>query len=288
MSHQDHENYLVSFPSPFQRALDNDSYTKGKSDFSVTQLISAPKRTELALNNEEQRDPYASFMALLGTAVHKILEEWVREELGEKAEVRLYHTFKIGFSDVVVSGQLDFYEKGTISDYKITGGIQDKAKPEHYKQAQMNGFLAQQNGWEVNHVSVVYVQRDWSYFQSKLNPKYPQTPFKVFTFPYEEEEAKQLFITTVTDHLAASMGNSRPCTPDEKWEKPTTYALMKLGGKRASKVCVSMAEAEELKKPGQFVQVRPGEQTFCNSFCGYKHCCPDFKRDNAFDNTKEQ
>ena len=273
----DFKKDLVSFPTPFLRALENDKYTKGHSDFSVTQLLGPPQATYLATKSERVESGYSSFMALLGTAIHSVLESNVDESLGEMAEVRFYHTM-LG---VVVSGQADFIENGTLFDYKNTGGVQDQAKPDHRDQAQMNGYLAVKNGVTINQVAVVYLQRDWSYLQSTLNPTYPQSPFRIFIFDYDEAYAEKLFFTKIPEHLEARNGNPRPCTKEEKWEKPETYALIKPEGKRASKVCSTMAEAEENKKPGQIIQVRKGEATKCLYFCGYSQHCIQHQNDLA-------
>jgi hypothetical protein len=271
---------LVSFPTPLMRAILRNDYDRGDSQFSVTQLISAPQRTWLAGKGEKQETPYGAFHAMLGTAIHAVLEKNVDEESGEIAERRLYHDFSIGGGFVRVSGQIDFYENKVIFDYKFTGGVQDDMKPEHYKQVQMNGRLAELNGIIIENVAVVYIQRDWSFMQSQVNPNYPQSPFKIFIKDYDQKLASELFAATVADHLMAAQGNPRACTPDEQWAKPDTFALMKPGAKRASKVCYSMAEAEAEKKPGQFIQTRKGERTFCSSFCGYSHLCPQFLREN--------
>jgi hypothetical protein len=276
----DYQASLASFPSPFARALQKDHYTKGNSQFSVTQLLSPPQRTFLRMNHEEIKTPYGGMMALLGTAIHNILEANVDESLGERKEVRL-HTEILGCK---VSGQLDFYEPGAVHDYKCVGGVQEAAKKEHYLQVQMNGYLAKVNGWHVQNVGVMYFQRDWKQLQSLNNPAYPKTPFKSFVHPYEEQEAIDIFHQTVSDHLAATQGKPRPCTQEEKWQKPDTYAIMKVGGSRASKVCDSLAEAESLKKAGQYIQTRRAESTYCEHFCGFKHACPQYKREQLDSN----
>ena len=270
------QQQILSFPSPFARALSTDKYSKGNSQFSVTQLLSPPQRTFLKLRHHEINSPYGGMMALLGTAIHNILEQNVRPELGERAEERLFTEF-IG---VKVSGQIDFYENATIMDYKVTGGIQEAAKREHYLQVQMNGLLARRNGWEVNNVGVMYFQRDWKQLQSLNNPGYPKTPFKSFVHPFEEEEALEAFQTTVSDHLAASLGKPRDCSKSEKWQKPDTYAVMKPGASRASRVYDSLSEAEDALKAGQIIQTRSSERTYCEHFCGLKHCCPQYRRES--------
>ena len=268
---------LVSFPTPFLRALNRDNYSKGHSQLSVTGLLSPPQRTWLGTFSTKVESGYSSFAALLGTAVHSVLEHHVDLTNGERAEERFFHTIL----DTVVSGQIDFYENGTIFDYKVTGGTQEEAKPDHRTQAQMNGFLASINGVPVSQVAVVYLQRDWSYLQSTVNPAYPKSPFRVFLADYDAAGAEREFLTRIPEHLAAMAGSPRPCTPDEQWAKPDSFALMKPGAKRASKLCATLAEAEAEKKPGQIIQTRKGEKTFCKYFCGFHMHCPQFKRESA-------
>lgn len=282
MNREHFQNQFHSFPSPFRRALEKNYYTPGTSQFSVTTLISPPQRTWLRTQGEEILHPYGHYTALLGTAMHWILENNVDESTGEIAERRLYSDITLAGSptSISVSGQLDFYEHKTLSDYKLTGGFQKEIKEDHWKQVNMNGRLAELNGIEVENVAVIYVQKDWSSLRASVDPKYPQTPFNCIIKPYDQELAIKLFARTVADHVAASLGNPRKCTPDEQWRKPTTYALKKPENQRARKVCDSYSEAEELQKTGEVIEVRPGEATYCESFCGYKHICPQYLQEN--------
>lgn len=268
---------LLSFPSPFMRAIIKDRYSKGDSQFSCTQLIGPPKRTFLATKGDKVETPYSSFAALLGTAIHSVLEANVDISSGERAEERMFYDFQLNGKTIRISGQIDFYEGNTVFDYKFIGGTQAEMKPDHYKQVQINGLLSELNGLTVEHVAVAYLQRDWSYMQSTVNPTYPQSPFKIFVTPFDREFATKTLLQCVTDHQAALDGHPRACNDEEMWAKPDAFALMKPGAKRASKLCSSMAEAEEEKKPGQFIQVRKGEHTYCSNFCGYSHICQQHK-----------
>lgn len=270
---------LHSFPSPFARAIMRDHYDGGTSMFSVTTLISPPQRTWLKTQGEEIRSPYGTFAAMLGTAMHHIIEQNIDEAAGEIAERRLYTDITVDGKPISVSGQIDHWENRTLSDYKLTGGVQDKMKNPHFLQVQMNGLLAELNGIPVDFVSVIYVQKDWSHLRSTFDPNYPQTPFKVYVHPFDRELATRTFQTTTTDHWNAKQGKPRLCTPDEQWRKPTTYALMKPHAKRASKVCDTRGEAEENIKPKQVIVERPGEATYCLHFCGFAHLCQQFKRE---------
>jgi hypothetical protein len=283
---------LKSFPTPFIRALTKSNYNKGHSLFSATQLISPPQRTWLGKNHEKQENPYTMFHALMGTAIHSILEDNVDIENGEVAEERLHFNYTPNpapnldpiwiteqgeIINIPISGQIDFYEDHTIFDYKNTAGFQDKIKEEHFKQVQINGWLAKQNGYEVEHVAVVYLQRDWSYMRSVVDPTYPQSPFQIYVAPFDENYAKALIDMKVHEHWQAWNGNPRPCTSEEQWERPSTYAVMSPGAKRASRLCDTYEEAMEIKKPNQTIEIRKGEKTFCRSFCGYSHCCRQFQ-----------
>jgi hypothetical protein len=270
-------NSVISLPSPFARALAASEYTKGKSDFTVTQLISPPQRTWLAVNNQKITDEYASFMALLGTAVHSVLEKYTHAEEGEMAEVRNFCQIRVKGTEVSISGQMDYWKDKCLYDYKVTGGVQEKAKDEHYKQVQMNAYLANKNGIHCEYVGVVYFQRDWKYMQSKSDPSYPKTPLKVFVHPYNESEALAEIEKDVLDHYEASVGNPRQCTPDEQWAKPDTFAVKKPDAKRARRVYESEREAIADQKTGEIIEKRPGEKTYCDSFCGFANCCPQYK-----------
>jgi hypothetical protein len=66
-----------NFPEAIVKAIQNDSYSKGNSDFSVTELISPPqlKKLQKLHSNELVKDVSENIWMLLGTAVHNILEQ---------------------------------------------------------------------------------------------------------------------------------------------------------------------------------------------------------------------
>ena len=268
---------VKSLPSPFARAFARDDYSKGESRFSVTQLLSPSQQTYLATQGEGIKSQAMGYASLMGTAVHKVLEDNVREDLGELAEVRFFTEI----DGILVSGQMDYYEDGIVSDYKNIAGEKDEPNPDHVLQAHMNGYLAEKNGVEVRMCSIVYVQRDWRESQATLNPSYPQSPFNVFVFDYDRELAKSKFSERIKEHLQAEEGNPRDCTREEQWRKPETWAIKKQGGLRASKLCDSLKEAESLKKPDQIIEYRPGMATRCLSYCCYSHLCLQKKRESA-------
>jgi hypothetical protein len=79
------------------------------------------------------------------------------------------------------------------------------------------------------------------------------------------------------------------CTPEEKWERPTRYAVKKKGRKSAIRVFDNKLEAElELdnqeekakakKKNDKFsIEVRKGENVRCENYCVVNKFCPYYK-----------
>ena len=69
------------------------------------------------------------------------------------------------------------------------------------------------------------------------------------------------------------------CTPEERWEKPTTVVVTKPGASRALKVYrgpTAKSEAEDACKPGYVVEVRPGSSIRCERFCHVKQWCSQY------------
>jgi hypothetical protein len=266
-------------PAPFLRALKADNYDNEGSDFTVTQLLSPPKRTYLEIKNKKKENgDYAGYAALMGTTIHKLLEDNHDPKAGETVEKRHF----MEMNDCKVSGCVDLYEKKDkrITDYKFVGGHMDEIKEPYRLQLHMNGYLASQNGVEVKNVSLFVIQRDWSFLRSRFDSKYPQTPYTGFHYKYDEELAISTFGRTVAEHIKARDGHPRPCTPDEQWRKPTMYACKKPANKRARKLHTSKIGAELDLKKGELVEVREGEATYCEHFCGFKDYCAQYKREN--------
>lgn len=280
---------LRSLPSPFLRCILDNTYDGGTSEFTTTGLIGPPRKSHLkAQGNESVETPTGAFYSTLGTILHKILELYAREDEGEIAERRLYATIQ----GHTISGQIDLYETHNkcVSDWKFIGGEQRQIKPDHWKQLQINGRLAELNGWEVESVAICYFIRDWKMMQALVDPSALQFGVQSFVVPYERDKAIELIDKCVRDHSQAKEGNPRDCTPEEKWQDPPTFAIIKNGGKRAINggLCSSMGEAEERMKPGHYIQTRSAVRKYCKLLCSYAHCCPQKQREDREENNKQE
>ena len=67
-----------------------------------------------------------------------------------------------------------------------------------------------------------------------------------------------------------------PCSPEERWERPSEFAVMKAGLKRAVRKFDSRQEADAFaggKGSGHFVETRPGESVRCQDWCACSGFC---------------
>ena len=82
------------------------------------------------------------------------------------------------------------------------------------------------------------------------------------------------------EYAAIMCDNKLPyCTPDEMWERPEKYAIIKRGNKRASTLVDTEEEAKErLRSFSKEYQIehRPGQRVRCESYCEVSKWCNQF------------
>ena len=214
-----------------------------KDVLRVSELINAPmqKRLRMKYWNLIVEDASDRIWSLLGNAVHYILEKGAPDNAFK--EERLRHKI----DGVTVSGQSDLWCNGEIGDYKTTSvyafllGI----KPEWIAQLNVYRWLWEKAGFKTNSLKIHAILKDWNSQKAMLDPKYPQIQWKTVDIPlWTMKETETYIRKRVALH---TMKNTLCCTDEEKWTRPTTYAVMEEGAKRARKVCTTMGEAQAWK-----------------------------------------
>lgn len=280
-----------NLPQTFVNVLHRSNYTKGKAHLSVTELINSPRITQLRKVNYDhlEEDVADKIWAIFGTAIHAVLEHGRSEN--QVVEQRL-HANVDGYD---ISGAIDLQEVDAdgihISDYKTTGAwAVMNEKKDWEEQLNCYAWLVEKvKRVPVKSLTIVAIIRDWSRRDAQTKEGYPEAPVKSINVPLWDFETRENFIKERV-HLhsnalfALETGETLPeCTPSEMWEKPTYWAIQKVGGKRATAVCNTEEEAqaklEELGK-GYEIQVRPGERTRCANFCQVRDFCNQWKEYN--------
>lgn len=290
-----------NLPQTFVNVLKRPTYSKGRANLSVTQLINSPKIVALTHRFQDELEEDVSDMvwSLFGSAVHAVLEHGkdphhtVEERI--HAEVDGWH----------ISGAVDLQinnEDGTISirDYKTTSAwavMNDKIEWE--QQLNIYAFLVEfVKKKPIRDLGIVAIIRDWSRRDAATREGYPEAPIKelpIKLWPYEQR--LEYVLHRIAQHSACEFaleaGEALPkCTPEEMWEKPTVYAVRKKGGVRAKSLHETEADANvALEKLGNDyeIEVRPGERTRCANFCPVRDYCQQWRdyQDGWIETTKE-
>jgi hypothetical protein len=274
-------------PDTFLNVLKRPTYSKGKAHLSATQLLNSPKIVALTKKFEEELEQDVSDMvwSIFGTAIHGVLEHG--KDDNHIVEERLHTTFDgwriSGAIDLqIITGQ----DKVSIRDYKTTSAwAVMNEKYEWEQQLNIYAWLVETVKLQiVDSVGIVAIIRDWSRRDAARNPDYPQSPVKeipITLWPYQQRE--DFISERISKHSECEFHMETdeelpPCTPEEMWEKPTTWALKKKGGVRAIKVYETQEEAESALDPKVHeIEVRLGSRTRCESFCPVNTYCQQWR-----------
>lgn len=273
---------LHGLPDAIYEAVKNDPYDPGESDITVTGLISPPLQGVLIRDhyNEITEDASDRLWALMGTAVHSVLE---RAEPSALTEQRLYADclgWKVGgkFDTLSLNGKvLGDYKFSSI--YEVIYGL----KPEREQQMNLLAELCIRNGHPVEKLFINHIARDWQKSKAKMDYTYPQkqcNSFPVKLWPKEEREA--FLEKRVSLHQQAREGKPSYCTDEDRWYTGDKWAVMKKGNKKATKLFNKEIDAnafilEHKEKAKLSVVFRQGAYKRCDDYCSVKAFCPNYK-----------
>jgi hypothetical protein len=168
-----------------------------------------------------------------------------------------------------------------ISDIKVTSvySFLLGEKPEWINQLNVYAWCYGKIGFNVSALRIDAILRDWMRSKTLRDPDYPPIPFMTVDIPiWDWPDAEQYIHDRVALHLEAERTMTAPvCTDEERWGKPTTYAVIKKGNKRAARVLDSMEAAQDwadFNIGGKYeIQERPGSYTKCESYCLVRGIC---------------
>lgn len=278
-----------NLPQTFVNVLRRPTYSKGRANLSVTQLINSPKIVALTARHEEELTEDASDMvwSIFGSAVHKVLEHG--KDDNHLIEERI-HAHLDGWN---ISGAVDLQivnEDGTISirDYKTTSAwAVMNEKIDWEQQLNIYAWLVEfVKKKSVRDLGIVAIIRDWNRRDAGTREGYPEAPIKELPIKLWSMQEREAFVLgRISEYSACEFamesGEDLPeCTPEQMWEKPTIYAVKKKGNLRAKSRHESEQEANSVKdKLGKDyeIEVRPGERTRCANFCPVNEYCQQWQ-----------
>ena len=272
-------------PAPLVALLSRNYYSKGSSQYSVTELMSSPKikRLREQYDDEMEIDVTKMIASQLGTFMHGKLEE---------KEVEGYHNEERIFAEVdgvVISGAIDLQQEVeggiVIIDYKFVKAwsvMQNKTEWE----TQLNIYK-----WLVETVKrkkvvglkICAVIKDYSPHDKKEN--YPEAEAVMIDIPMWDSVTTETYVRQRLEmHRNAKVDHDfgdelQACTDEERWMSETIYAVKREGRKTAIRVFKSIEEANELAiKEKGYVETRQGEYRRCvGDFCGVSKWCKQYQ-----------
>jgi hypothetical protein len=274
-----------NLPQPFVDLVSEDTYSKGESDITTTGLAQPPKIAELwrRHGNEITMDCSEKVWTMLGTANHYVLEQIAKRNPERYVcEQRFYVTV----DGVKLGGQIDLYDRETetLWDYKVSSVYKAMSddRLDWTKQANVNKLLCEHNGIHPKKLAVLLVMKDFKLRDSMIKRDYPKCAIAEIPLPiWREEETLAYIKSRIALHEAAKHIKNDDeitiCTPEERWEKPTLWAVLpKKGAKRAVPNGTYESESEaklHAERIFGFVERREGECPRCKYYCPVSSFC---------------
>ena len=278
-------------PEPLVALARKEYYSKGKADYSVTEIMSPPRIQRLKRKHwdDMEQDVTDMLWSMLGSALHVVAER--SEVVDHLNEERLF----MEVDGVTLSGSIDLQQhvKGGVAlkDYKFTSvwAVMND-KPEWEQQLNVYAWMVHKiKGVSIKGLQICAILRDWSTRKAQTESGYPQAQIQmvdipVWSFDKTEKYVHERIELHKESKVQADWDEELPeCTDEERWMRTTTYAVKKEGRKSAVRVFDSeedavklIAESEDKKKLS--IEVRKGEPVRCTgNYCGFNKWCSQYQ-----------
>jgi len=276
-------------PEPLVSAILHDTYDYSKAGhISVTGLIQAPRQYQLVRRHDKEieEDVSEGLWRFLGNCAHQAIERADTSDhlVEERLSIQVNNWTVTGKPDLLGSSQ-----PLQLSDWKITSvySFLLGEKPEWTAQIQLYAVLYRKHGFRPVSAHIWAILRDHMASKALQDKDYPQIPFMNVEIPlWPKGKQETYLVERVKLHQEAEHldDDALPdCTAEERWERPTTYAVIKKGNKRARRVFNDAHEATVEVKPGEDIVKRPGASVRCERFCKAAEFCSQKK---VIDNAK--
>jgi hypothetical protein len=276
-------------PEPLVTLASRQFYTKGKANYSVTEIMAPPKikRLREKYDGQIKQDVSDMLWNLLGSALHVVMERgdtdgWVMEE-------RIF----CEVDGVTISGAIDLQQETpdgiVLIDYKFTSAwAVMQRKEEWHQQLNMYKWLVETvKRKKVIGLKICALVRDFSRHETKEG--YPKAPIEIVDIPMWDIVKTEAYVRERLNlhrdaKVAADFGDELPpCSDEDRWQSETTYAVKRDGRKTAIRVFKSIDEATALaEKEKGYVETRLGEPRRCTgNYCGVADWCEQYQGELA-------
>ena len=253
-----------------------DRYDAGKSDFTPSSLERPVRIAVLTRRHwdELKEDVSDRVWTLSGQIGHLLFENIAKAEPERYVAERRFYRELDGHT---IGARIDCYDEKELTtwDYKETSVwkfiLGDTAEWE----AQLNVGRWCAPDVDVRKLRVLAKLKDWKIREAERRPDYPQcaihiVPIEIWT----DARVEQYIRDRIKAHIDGK-DNPPVCTPEERWERGGTWAVMKRGRKSAVKLFDNDVEAREmvLTDAAYYLERRLPEPTRCLRYCPVNRFC---------------
>lgn len=213
-------------PEVFVRAVENDPYDNGGSDFTPSSLDNPPLAYALLKEYREQAlvDVSSRVASVIGQGAHSIAERAARPGI-DICEQRMFGTFVVDGKTYVVSAQLDLYETdtGNLYDWKTTKAYAFSKKAGGGKKdswiAQMNIgaelLRRQPSPHDPKSLTIIAMLKDWKMREAGTAGCPEQEVIAVPIPMWSREETVKYIEDRIRVLVAATVTSE--CSPKDNW-----------------------------------------------------------------------
>ena len=270
----------LNLPEGFVKAVSTEKHN-AEGCLSATTLIQGVKQIILTDRywDRLEEDVSDRIWAIFGSAVHSLLEQ---EGETDFTEIDMCHTV----GNITITGRIDNYDlqKKIICDYKTASATKVRFNDfnDWYLQGMIYAWLLIKNNLPANKCRFIALLKDHSKTDAMRERNYPKAPVYIYGFPVTPQGLFKIgiFIKNKVEEYKRCLllpdNEIPPCTPEERWERPPKFAVMKNGLKRAVRLFDKQEDAEllaETKGGNHYIEYRPGESIKCRSYCPCNRFC---------------
>ena len=264
-----------NLPEVLVRAVTGDyDRTPKENRMSVTDLINPPMMRHFKLKHWDELVENVDDLAwsLFGKAFHDLMDRYAPDPAQSEYKLEYY------VEPYTLVGQPDVHSGGVLDDYKVTSCYSFILGDQKSWENQLNvyAWLLGKHNIPINRIRIIAILRDWQK-QKAIQPDYPNSPFHVVEVPlWTEERAAEYIKERIRMHQELL-----ECTPEDKWQKETTWAVVKPGAHRATRVLETKEQAIEFinkstpatHRDALYIEERPGEKSRCKFYCPARKVC---------------
>lgn len=209
-----------NYPETIVKAVENDSYSKGDSEFSATGLIEPPRKRVLTERHRDEiiEDVDDRIWSLFGQLGHALVER-----AGTRIQDNLIERRFFGVvAGTRISAQIDslsLESDATLIDWKFTTvyGFKKGIEPKRDWVAQMNiqKFLIPDE-YEVKRMRIWGILRDWRPAEKTRSKDYPDK-LGFHEIPIYSKTATEKFISKRIEMHRAAEKELPLCSQEDNW-----------------------------------------------------------------------